>query len=64
MVQLSPYIAITVMNGNKFQTIDLKYLLIVSMLEAVDVVEVHALVEDPALDCYRTALFLLRNLTE
>ena len=44
--------------------ISLKFLLIVSMEEVVGVVEVHALAEDPALNCYRPALVLPRTLME
>ena len=64
MVQLAPYNATNVMNGDTFQIIYIKFLLIVSVAEAVDVVEVHALAEDPALECYRFALVLLRTLME
>ena len=64
MVQISPYNATTVMNGDTLQIIELKLLLIVSVAEAVDVVEVHKLVEDPALDCYISTLVLFRTLME
>ena len=64
MFQIAPYNATTVMNGDTFQIIALRFLLIVSVAEAVDVVEVHALPEDPALDCYRSAFVLLRTLME
>ena len=47
------------MNGDTFQIIALRFLLIVSMAEAADVVEVRAMAEDPALDCYRSAFVLL-----
>ena len=50
------------MNGEIFQIIFLKFLLIVSVAEEADVVEVHALEEDPALDCYRSALVFLGTL--
>ena len=52
------------MNGNTFQIIALKFLLIVSVADAAGVLEVHALAEDPALDCYRSALVLIRALME
>ena len=49
MVQLDIYNATTVINGDTFQILSLKLLLIVSVAEAADVVEVHALEEGPAL---------------
>ena len=52
------------MNEDTFIIISLKLHLIMSMAEAVDVVEVHALAEDPALDCYRSTLVLFRILME
>ena len=52
------------MNGDKFQIIDIKFLLIVSVSDEADVVEVHTLVEDPELDCYRLALVLIRTMME
>ena len=64
VVQLSLYNATTVMNGERFQNISLKFLLIVSMAEDPDVVELHALAEDLALDCYRSVLLFLRTLME
>ena len=64
MVQLSLYNTNTVVNGDTFQIITLKLLLIVSVAEAADVVEVHALAEDLALDCYRHALVFLIALME
>ena len=42
--------------------IPLKSLLIVSVAEAADVVEVHVLAEDPVLEYYITVLVLLRTL--
>ena len=62
MVQLPPYNVTTVMNWDKFKIIPLRLLLILSVTDAVDVVEVHALAEDMALDCYRPALVFLRTL--
>ena len=50
---------VTVTNGDIFKVIDIKFLLIASVAEAEDVVEVHTLAEDPALDCYRYVLVLL-----
>ena len=47
------------MNGDIFQIIDPKLLLIVSVVESLDVVEVHILAEDLALDCFRSAFFSL-----
>ena len=64
MVQLALYNSTTVMNGDTFQIISLKLLLILSVSEAADVVEVHALAEDLALDCYRSVLVLLRKIME
>ena len=64
MVQIAPYNATNVINGDTFQMISLKLLLIVSVEEAADVVEVNALAEDTALDCYRSLLVLLRILME
>ena len=52
------------MNGDTFKIIPLKFLLIVSVAEAADAVEVHALVEDPALECYRSALVLIITMME
>ena len=43
MVRLAPYNATTVMNGDTFKIISHKFLLIMSVAEAEDVVEVHAL---------------------
>ena len=48
MVQLALYNATTVMNGDTLQIIFLKFLLIMSVTEALVVVEVHVL---PALAC-------------
>ena len=45
------------MNGDTFQIIALKFLLIVSVAEAADMVKVHALTEDLELDCYISAFF-------
>ena len=56
MVQLALYNADNVMNGYIFQLIAPKFLLIMSVSETEDVVEVHALAEDLALDCYKSAL--------
>ena len=64
MVKLALYNATTVMNGDTLQIIALKFLLIMSVAEASDVVEVHALEEDTELDCYISALFLIRTLME
>ena len=50
------------MNGDTFQIITLKFLLSVSVAEATDVVEVHALAEDMELECYRPASVFLRTL--
>ena len=50
------------MNGNKFQDISLKLVMIVYVAEAADMAEVHKLEEDPALECYRSTLVLLRTL--
>ena len=49
---------------NTFQIISLKVLLILSAEKAVDVLEVHALEEDLALDCYISVLVLLITLSE
>ena len=62
MVQLALYNATTSMNGDTFQIISLKFLLIVSMVEAADVVEVHELAEYQVLYCYISALVLIRTL--
>ena len=64
MVQLDIYNVTTVMNGDTFQIISLKFLLIMSMTEAADEVEVHAMAEDPSLDCYISAIGLLITLME
>ena len=64
MVQLAAYNTTTVMNGDTFHIISLKFLLIVYVEEAADVVEVHALAENLALDCYRSALVFPRTLME
>ena len=64
MVQLALYNSTTVMNGDTFQIISLKLLLILSVSEAADVVELHALAEDLALDCYRSVFVLLRKIME
>ena len=61
MVQIAPYNATNVINGDTFQMIPLKLLLIVSVEEAADVVEVNALAEDTALDCYRSLLVFAQN---
>ena len=52
------------MNGDKSQIITLKFFLIVSVVVAEDVVEVHVLVEYLALDYYISALVLLITLLE
>ena len=60
MVQLSLYNTTNVMNGDTLQIISLRFLLIMSVAEASDVVEVYALAEDVALDCYIPACVLIR----
>ena len=52
------------MNGDTFKIIDLKFLLIVSVAEAAEVVEVHALAEYPAQDYYKPALIFIITLVE
>ena len=52
------------MNGGIFQITALKFLLTVSIAEAVEVVGVHVLAEYPALECYISALVLLSTLME
>ena len=52
------------MNRDKCQIIALKLLLIAYVAEAADVAEVHALAEDPALECYIYVLVFLRTLME
>ena len=64
MVQLAPYNDNTFMNGDTFQIIYLRLLLIMSVAEAADVVEVHALAEDTALEYYISALVFLITLME
>ena len=64
MDQFSLQNATTVMNGDIFQIISHKFLLIVSVLEGEDVVEVHVLVNDPALYCYILQLVLFSMLME
>ena len=56
MVIIALYNATTVINGNIYIIIAIKLLLIVYVAEAADVVEVHILAEDMALDCYRSVL--------
>ena len=62
MVQLDIYNTTTIMNGYIFQIISLKFLLIISVAEAADLVEVHVLEKDPTLECYRFSLVFLRTL--
>ena len=50
------------MNGDIFKIISLKFVLIVSMAEAADMVEVHVPAEDTEMECYRPTLVLLRTL--
>ena len=64
MAQLSTYNATTVINGDTFQIIALKFLLIVSTKEAADVVEVNSRAEDPELECYIFALVFLITMVE
>ena len=52
------------MGGNIFQIIPLKLILIVSVAEAEDVVEVHILAEYPILKCYISALVILITVME
>ena len=52
------------MNGDISQIIALKFLMIVYVTEAVEVVEVHTLAEYPTLDCYISVFFLLSMLME
>ena len=52
------------MNGDTFKIISLKSPLIVSMAEVADMVEGHTLAEDPALECYRSALIFIKTLME
>ena len=62
MVQLSLYNATNFMNGNILQMISLRFLLIVSVAESDDVLEVHVLAEAPELDCYISVLVFLSTL--
>ena len=48
MFQIAPYNSTTVMNGDTFQVITLHLLIIMSVAEATDVVEVHTLDLPPA----------------
>ena len=52
------------MNEDTFQILSLRLLLIVSVAEAEDVVEVHILAEDPILKCYISALVILITVME
>ena len=52
------------MNEYKYKIFPLKFLLIVSVAEAANVVEVHTLAEDMELEYYRSALIFLRTLME
>ena len=61
MVQLAPYNDTTVMNGETFQIVSLGFLLIVSVVETADMVEVHTLEEDLVMYCYRSVLVFLKN---
>ena len=48
MVQLALYNATNVTNGDIFQIVDLRFILVVSVAEAEDVAEVHILAENLA----------------
>ena len=52
------------MNGDIFKIISLKFLLIVSVAETIEVVEVHTLAGDPALEYYRSTLVFIITLME
>ena len=62
MVQIALCNATTVVNGDIFEIIALKFFLIVSVAEAVDVAGVHVPAEDMTLYCYISALDFLRTL--
>ena len=64
MFQLALYNANTVMNKDTFQILSLRILLIVSVSEAEDVVEVHTVAEDLELDCYMPTLVFIITLME
>ena len=55
---------VTVTNGDIFKVIDIKFLLIASVTEAEDVVEVHTVAEDMELDCYSPTLVFIITLME
>ena len=52
------------MNEDTFQILSLRLLLIVSVAEAEDVVEVHTVAEDMELDCYSPTLVFIITLME
>ena len=62
MVQIDPYNATNVMDGDTFKIIYLKFMPIVYVAKAEGVVKAHTLAEDPALDCYRPELVFIRKL--
>ena len=64
MVQLALYNSTNVINGEIFHRIPFKLLLVVSVPEAEEVVEVNALAEDPELECYRPTLSFFSTLME
>ena len=64
MVQLYPKNDSTIINRDILPIILFIFLLIMSVADATDVVQVHTLAKDPALERYRSALGFLITLME